>query len=165
MRLRHIVAPALCILALAAFAISATGSDTARIALANRSFVASLEPSSDGEVDNKPKGPSAGDTWQGAGNITENGARIGRLQVTTTLVDAKYHSGFQIGVMILADGTITYQGSGIGKKIPGIPATVDTNVYAITGGTGVYTGAGGSITAKQISGSQNKATALLQFSN
>ena len=114
---------------------------------ADPAAVVSLEKSSDGEVDNKPKGPSVGDTWQGAGNIAESGSVIGRLQVTTTLVDSKYHSGFHIGVMILPDGTITYQGSGIGKKIPGIPATVDTNVYAITGGTAVYAGAGGSITA------------------
>jgi hypothetical protein len=149
---------------LAAFAITATGSDTARIALADRTVIVAMEKSSDGEVDNKPKGASVGDTWQAAGNITENGARVGRFELTTTLVDAKYYSGFQTGVLIFADGTITYQGSGIGKKIPGIPVDPDANIYAITGGTGTYLGAGGSLTATSVNGSHTKAQGVLHFS-
>jgi hypothetical protein len=164
-RIAAVLAAAAALVLLAALAITATGSDTAHIALADRTVIATMEKSSAGEVDNKPKGPSVGDTWQGAGNISENGARVGRFQLTTTLVDAKYHSGFQTGVLILADGTITYQGSGIGKKIPGIPVDPDANVYAITGGTGVYAGAGGSFTVTSVKGSQTKAQGVLHFSS
>jgi hypothetical protein len=165
MRRRYFIVGALCLLAFVALAVNATGSSTARIALADRNFVVALEKSSDGEVDAKPKGPSIGDTWQGAGGIYENGAKIGRVQLTTTLVDTKYHSGFQTGVLILPDGTITYQGSGIGKKIPGIPVDPDTNVYAITGGTGVYAGAGGSMAVTSIKGAQTKANGAIKFTS
>lgn len=163
MRTRYFVAIAVCVAALTGLAVTATGSDTARIALADRTLIASLDKSSDGEVDAKPKGPSIGDTWQGAGNVTENGARIGRVQLTTTLVDAKYQSGLQTGTLILPDGMIAYQGSGIGKKIPGIPFDGDVNVYAITGGTGVYVGAGGTITLTSVRGSRTKVSAALKF--
>jgi hypothetical protein len=162
-RLLAVAASALATVLLAAFAINAAGSNTSRIALADRTLVVSLEKSSDSSVDAKPKGPSSGDTWQGAGNISENGARVGRVQLTTTLVDAKYHSGFQTGVLIFADGIVTYQGTGIGKPIPGIPLDPDVNVYAITGGTGAYEGTGGTIALKSLPGKSIRATATLHF--
>jgi hypothetical protein len=159
------LAAAAALVVFAAFAITATGSDTARIALADRTLVVTLDAKSNGEVDNKPKGPSIGDTWQGAGNVTENGARIGRVQLTTTLLDAKYESGFQTGMLLLTDGSIAYQGSGIGKPIPGVPFTVKTNIYVITGGSGAYAGAGGTLSVTGVKGSKNKTTGVIDFTN
>ena len=45
---------------------------------------------------------------------------------------------------VLADGSITLQGASLAKHIPGASAP-SQDVYAITGGTGAYVGAAGTM--------------------
>jgi hypothetical protein len=45
---------------------------------------------------------------------------------------------------VLTDGTITLQGVALGKRLPGA-STPAAEVYAITGGTGAYAGASGTM--------------------
>lgn len=118
------------------------------------------------DVDQRPKGPSAGDGWVGAGPIREGGKVIGRVEAVSTLLDPKYEVMVQHGVLLLPDGTLTYEGAGTNKPVPGAdPSTAgDTNIYAITGGTGAYTGADGTITLASIAGSNSKVTGTIDFS-
>ena len=148
-----------------AFTAASPGSGATRQTRADRTVQVKLERSSSSEVDNAPRGPSGGDTWQASGDVSENGARIGRLEVTTTLVDAKFHAGLQTGILLLTDGSITYQGVGIGKPIPGIPATASVNVYPISGGTGAYDGATGTISFADGGGSHTSAKGTIHLTN
>ena len=62
------------------------------------------------------------------------------------MLDATYQAQMCNLVAILADGRITLQGAGLDKKLQGVGGTDE--VFAITGGTGAYVGASGSMTRK-----------------
>jgi hypothetical protein len=97
-------------------------------------------------VDVKPKGYSVGDSMLLSSLLHSGGHVAGRLEGHCDLLDPTYHSQMCTITAILAGGTITLQGAGLDKKLPGIGDPGE--VYAITGGTGAYVGAGGTMTRK-----------------
>jgi hypothetical protein len=97
-------------------------------------------------IDVKPKGDSVGDSFL-LSSLLHDGSRIaGRVEGQCVELDATYHPQMCTITAILADGRISLQGAGLDKKLPGIGGTDE--VFAVTGGTGAYVGASGSMTIK-----------------
>jgi hypothetical protein len=105
------------------------------------------EKSNDGRfIDVKPKGTSVGDGFLLSSLMHRDGKVAGRVEGQCVLQDRTYRAQMCSITAILADGLITLQGGGLDKKLPGVGGT--NEVYAITGGTGAYVGASGSMTRK-----------------
>jgi hypothetical protein len=110
-------------------------------------------------VDAKPKGYSVGDSFLLSSLLHQGGRVAGRVEAHCSLQDPTYHAQVCTLTAILADGQITLQGAGLDKKLPGIGAT--TEAYAVTGGTGAYVGASGTMTRKG-NGKRDTLTFTLQ---
>lgn len=145
----------------APFAVSAVSAETTTPA--DRTLSVTLAKNAYHDTDLAPKGPSSGDGWEGAGAVTLDGTPVGRIEVISTLLDAKYQAMVQSGTFILGDGNISYSGSAINKQAPGTPKPTDTIDCAITGGTGAYAGARGTIKLTPIDDSNMKVTAAFDF--
>jgi hypothetical protein len=105
------------------------------------------EKSKDGKfIDVKPKGASLGDGFVLSSLMHRDGKVAGRVEGQCLLLDATYHAQLCTLTAILADGRITLQGAQLHKKLAGVGGT--NEVYAITGGTGTYVGATGSMTRR-----------------
>ena len=106
-------------------------------------------------VDNAPRGESAGDTVSFSENLYEGTTRVGFSEVTGTLVDSKRHDANNLtGTLILRNGTIALQGTGLGQA--------PTQHVAIVGGTGAYAGAHGEAT---IAAGRGFSTEQLTFTH
>jgi hypothetical protein len=98
------------------------------------------------DEDDKPKGDSVADSFL-LSSLLHDGSRIaGRVDGQCVELEATYHAQMCTITAILADGRISLQGAGLDKKLPGIGGTDE--VFAVTGGTGAYVGASGSMTIK-----------------
>lgn len=97
-------------------------------------------------IDAKPKGYSVGDSFLLSSLLHRDGHVAGRIEAHCSLQDPKYHAQVCTITAILVDGQITLQGAGLDKKLPGVGATHEA--YAVTGGTGAYIGASGTMTRK-----------------
>jgi hypothetical protein len=96
-------------------------------------------------IDTPPKGESAGDRFIFASTLRRGAAMAGRMEGDCLAVDAKFE-GLQCTLTaVLADGSIALEGASLNKRIPGA-TTPAGDVYAITGGTGAYAGATGTMT-------------------
>lgn len=109
-------------------------------------FVSTEKPNDEKFVDTKPKGYSVGDSFLLSSMLHKDGRVAGRIEAHCSLQDPTYHAQACTLTAILADGQITLQGAGLDKKLPGIGST--SEAYAVTGGTGAYVGAGGTMTRK-----------------
>jgi hypothetical protein len=95
-------------------------------------------------IDAPPNGDSAGDRFVFASTLRNGAAMAGRMEGDCLAVDAKFE-GLQCTLTaVLTDGSITLQGASLNKKLPG-STTPAGDVYAITGGTGAYVGATGTM--------------------
>jgi hypothetical protein len=94
-------------------------------------------------IDTRPKGPSVGDRWLLASTLRQAGKVAGRLEGDCVGVDKTYGVLQCSLVVILPDGRLTIQGASVSKRIPGVGGTGEE--YAITGGTGAYQGATGTM--------------------
>ena len=72
------------------------------------------------------------------------GRLVGRMEGDCLAVDLKFEGMQCTLTAVLADGSITLQGASLTKHIPGATAP-SQDVYAITGGTGAYLGAAGTM--------------------
>lgn len=109
-------------------------------------FVSTEKHSDEKFMDAKPKGYSVGDSFL-LSSLLHSGSKVaGRVEATCSLLDSTYHAQSCTITAILADGQITLQGTGLDKKLPGVGGTGEA--YAITGGTGAYVGASGTMTRK-----------------
>jgi hypothetical protein len=95
-------------------------------------------------IDTPPRGDSVGDRFVFASTL-RNGAKLaGRMEGDCLAVDVKFEGMQCTLTAVLADGSITLQGASLTKHIPGATAP-STDVYAVTGGTGAYVGAAGTM--------------------
>jgi|tagenome__1003787_1003787.scaffolds.fasta_scaffold20974779_3 hypothetical protein len=103
------------------------------------------------QFDVRPHGrPTTGDQIIGAIALRQHGRLTGRLHVICTILDRSYKGQDCQFVLVLRDGTITASGGGLDRLLPGQrpspPHSPDE--YAITGGTGAYHGASGTMSMK-----------------
>ncbi len=112
-----------------------------------------------GFVDAPPKGglskpPSVGDVYVIGGKLTENGNAAGSTDIVCTVTRPGKKGASQCsGTVVLTDGAITL--SGVSHT------ATNSDSYAVTGGTGDYTGATGVITTKQGKGETEDITVKL----
>jgi len=104
------------------------------------------------QIDVKPRGESLGDQVIGAITIRQAGKPIGRLINECSAADATYEGQMCEITLLTRAGQIIAQGAGEHRPLPGTggdPGTGD--VFAITGGTGAYAGASGTVTPRSTS--------------
>jgi Allene oxide cyclase barrel like domain len=95
-------------------------------------------------IDAPPRGDSVGDRFVFASSLRRDGRLAGRMEGDCLAVDLKFEGMQCTLTAVLADGSITLQGASLSKHIPGATAPSE-DVYAITGGTGAYVGAAGTM--------------------
>lgn len=97
-------------------------------------------PTGGGQIDNRPKGPSAGDQFFESGTLSDPAQhRLGRFTLTAELVagGARHGSEQSTVVAFLPGGQIVMTGG---------HATTDRFIAPVVGGTGRYAGARGTAT-------------------
>jgi Allene oxide cyclase barrel like domain len=95
-------------------------------------------------IDTPPRGDSVGDRFVFASSLRRDGGLVGRMEGDCLAVDLKFEGMQCTLTAVLADGSITLQGASLTKHIPGATAP-SQDVYSITGGTGAYVGASGTM--------------------
>jgi hypothetical protein len=107
-------------------------------------FTSIQKPGDERYVDLPPKGPSAGDRIALSSQLHEAGKAAGRLEGDCVVQDKPF-AVIHCGIVVLrADGRLTLHGAYAGKRIPHVGGMREE--YAVTGGTGAYDGATGSMT-------------------
>jgi hypothetical protein len=109
-------------------------------------FTSTQGPRDEHQLDARPKGPSAGDRWLLSSTLHRNGRVAGRLEGDCTGIDESYEVMTCSLVVILPDGRLTLQGASVAKRIPGVGGAGEE--YAVTGGTGKYVRATGTMRRK-----------------
>jgi hypothetical protein len=100
------------------------------------------------QVDVPPRGLSLGDQVVGAVSLRTHGALFGRALVVCTINDASFQGQQCAMTLVLRNGQITIHGGGLDRKLPHSPPPSGGDVFAVTGGTGSYTGATGTLTIR-----------------
>src|SRR5919107_1255237 len=90
------------------------------------------------------------------------GAPAGRLEGVGFATDPRYEGGLQIITLVLADGTLTVQGGGPDRRVPGLPRPPAQSIFAVTGGTGAYTRATGTMSLRDINARTARITISLE---
>jgi hypothetical protein len=126
----------------AAVALPATGQETP----AARTMTLTSVQAKDAEraVDAPPRGDSVGDRFVFASSLRRDRGLVGRMEGDCLAADLKFEGMQCTLTAVLADGSITLQGASLTKHIPGATAP-SQDVYAVTGGTGAYVGASGTM--------------------
>jgi hypothetical protein len=99
-------------------------------------------------VDVPPHGLSLGDRDVGAVSLRRHGALFGRALAVCTINDGSFKGQQCAFTLVLRHGTITVQGGGLDRKLPHTPPPSNGDVFAVTGGTGIYAGANGTLTIR-----------------
>ena len=126
----------------AATALPATGQE----APSSKTLTLTSVQANGGEraIDTPPRGESVGDRFVFASSLRSGGRLVGRMEGDCLAVDLRFQ-GLQCTLTaVLADGSITLQGASLTKHLPGATAP-SQDVYSITGGTGAYVGAAGTM--------------------
>lgn len=97
------------------------------------------------QIDVPPQGLSLGDESIGALSLRHNGQLFGRALVDCTINDKTYQGQQCTLDLVLRDGLITAKTAGLDRLLPHQTASPN-DVFAVTGGTGAYTGANGVVT-------------------
>jgi hypothetical protein len=97
-------------------------------------------------VDVPPHGLSLGDRDVGAVSLRRNGELFGRAMAVCTINDASFKGQQCALTLVLRKGQITVQGGGLDRNLPHAPPPSNADVFAVTGGTGIYAGANGTLT-------------------
>jgi hypothetical protein len=143
--LRRAAVPAVGLAAGFALAVSAADGQTGRTIVFTGP--SGHDPREYKQTDVRPRGLSIGDQFLVAGSLRKDGRVVGRANVVCTVVDRRYEGQDCAFVLILADGTITASGGGLNRLLPGQapPPPHAPDEYGITGGTGAYRGASGTL--------------------
>jgi hypothetical protein len=141
-----VIATAAALLGGAGLAVSAHG-QTAR----TLTFTAPLPGKHDArQVDVKPRGMSLGDSMVAAQTIHLDGKPVGRVLTDCVALDYRYQGRSCTLTLLTREGQIIALGGGEERPLPGhgpVAGTEDT--FAVTGGTGTYAGATGTVHASQ----------------
>jgi hypothetical protein len=100
------------------------------------------------QVDVPPRGLSLGDQVVGAVSLRTHGELFGRALVVCTINDASFQGQQCAFTLVLRNGQITVHGGGLDRTLPHAPPPGGADVFAVTGGTGSYTGATGTLTIR-----------------
>jgi hypothetical protein len=95
-------------------------------------------------IDIGKKGDSAGDRHISAFTVLADGQPTGRAHSDCLAVDNAYEGQMCAMVVMLPGGTISFQNAGLHKPLG--DADTSGERFAVTGGTGVYSGARGEMT-------------------
>lgn len=95
-------------------------------------------------IDIGRKGETVGDHNLAAVTLRAHGEVAGRLQNDCVVLDRAYEGHLCTLVLIIDGGQVTLASGGVGKRIPHVGGRGD--VFAVTGGSGDYQGAGGQLT-------------------
>ena len=140
--------------AVVAYAAIGSAAQAASVASPTRlsttlSFVSHDEPGNEVLVDLGPKsapgGPDIGDLLSFTQGLTTAGRSVGQIHVVAVGVDHKRGLSEATGTIDLADGSI---------QVGGIVNQTATFTLAVTGGTGAYAGAAGSMAFDASTGTQ-----------
>jgi hypothetical protein len=104
------------------------------------------------QIDVKPRGTSLGDRTLAAETLRRDRKPILRALVDCSALDASYGGPMCVVTLLTREGQITAQGASEDRALPGSggdPGTAE--VFAITGGTGTYTGANGTLRVRSTS--------------
>jgi len=135
--------------AAAAFAVSAQGQESPGRTLTLKA--AQVAPRDGKEIDVKPRGISIGDRFLGAQTLRDGDRAVGRLETDCVVLDASYQGQQCVITLLLRDGQITAQGAGVNRRLPGASGAPDDSRgddSAITGGTGAYASASGTLNVR-----------------
>jgi uncharacterized iron-regulated membrane protein len=100
------------------------------------------------EVDLRPHGTSLGDETVGAVSLRAQGRLAGRAELVCTVTDRRFEGRQCLLTVILRDGIVTAQDAGLDRNLPGAAPSGTSDVFAVTGGTGIYDGASGTATIR-----------------
>lgn len=94
-------------------------------------------------VDERRRGESVGDRHYSAATVRSGGQVAGRLQGECAVLDSTFEGHLCHLVLVLEDGQLTFTAGGLRRRVGEVRPTGD--VFAVTGGTGVYQGVGGEL--------------------
>jgi len=100
------------------------------------------------QVDVPPHGLSLGDQFVGAVSLRTHDELFGRALNICTITDASFQGQQCAITLVLRNGQITVYGGGLDRKLPHSPPPSGADVFAVTGGTGSYAGANGTLTIR-----------------
>lgn len=124
-------------------------------------LTARFDPRSLVTQDVRPRGHSAGDVIVFSATLLRDGKPGGRGEYVQHLVDDRYRGELTDATLLLGDGTLELQGSGVEKTPAGAQTGHADASYAITGGTGSYAGATGTVTAVDTGSTTQRLTVEL----
>lgn len=132
-------------LTVTAVTVVATGfAGTETGATTTRTYKVDLAQAIGNDVDTPPKGPSLGDTFQShAALLWPGGAPAGSVHLSG--VGTTKRGGILTGVLRTPAGDIAFQN---------FTLDVDNTTFAVTGGTGSYTGAAGTVATRTPPGAR-----------
>jgi hypothetical protein len=130
-------------LALVLLAIATSAGATAGARETVSIYTVNLAKASAHESDAAPKGPSQGDTFQSTAVVLDSKRQpAGRVHLSG--VGTYRNGGIITGVLQLAAGDVLFQDA---------TTDIDNSTLGITGGTGAYVGASGTVTSRVAKGS------------
>jgi hypothetical protein len=147
--LRRALLPAVALLAGSSLAVSAAHGQTGRtlVLTSGPPTARDVKRGDLKQVDLRPRGLSPGDYFLAAGTLRENGRVTARAHAICTVIDHSYKGQDCHFLLVFRDGTVTASGGGLNRLLPGQrpspPHSPDE--YAVTGGTGAYRGATGTM--------------------
>ena len=158
--LRRAALPAVGLLVASALAVSVADGQTGRTL--RFTGPAAHDPREAKQIDVRPRGLSIGDHYVVAGSLRAHGRVVARAHANCTIIDRSYEGQDCDFVIVFADGTLTASGGGLHRRLPGQPPSPPhaPDEYAITGGTGAYRSASGTLSL-QTHGNQQTLTLTL----
>jgi len=115
------------------------------------------------EVDVRPRGISIGDQFVAGQDLRTGGRLVGRMMGVCTAADQSFEGRQCVATLVLRDGQLTAQGGGLNRHLPGAPAsTQHGDAFAVTGGTGAYEGATGTLTIREARDGRADVTVTLR---
>jgi hypothetical protein len=111
----------------------------------------------------RPRGISIGDQSIVAMSLRSSGRLSGRFMAVCTANDRSFEGRQCVITLVLRDGQLTAHGGGLHRRIPGARREVHRgDPFAVTGGTGAYEAASGTLTIRETRGGRAEVTVTLR---